>query len=160
MKICFDLGPFFDSQSTDTENAYALRSMLDCLINVNLAYLRFARHPVRRLYQSGVVYDRTLEWDSIPALYKRGFGDCKSLTAALVAEYLIRGIEARPVFRFSPNQNGGNDFHILVYVPQCNGLDREMFEDPSKKLGMGLNENRAFRARGNVWSSIFGLLGR
>ena len=101
MRISFDLGPIFERQSSDVQNAFALRSLLDCLIRINISYLKFAQKRVPRLYVSGVRYGRTEVWDSIPALYKRGKGDCKSVTAVLVAEYFMQGIEAKPVFRFA-----------------------------------------------------------
>lgn len=135
MKITFVLPHVFRSDADAVDNAYALSALLDCLIALNSAYLR--NHAARTLYRSGVVYGRTLEWDTIPALYERGFGDCKSLTAALVAEYRKEGKAARPVFRFQKANGGGTNFHILVQTA-------EGFEDPSKVLGMG-NENRWFK---------------
>lgn len=136
MQITFVLPHVFGSKAEATDNALALQALLDCLIALNSAFLR--NHDVRPLYRAGVRYGRTLEWDTIPALYARGYGDCKSLTAALVAEYRKEGIAARPVFRFQPNSRGGNDFHILVQT-------RKGFEDPSKVLGMGSDESRWFR---------------
>jgi hypothetical protein len=121
--------------------------MLDCLIRCNIALLRFAPRPYLRLYDSGVRYDRTREWENIAALYKRGYGDCKSLTAALVAEYYIRGIEAKPVFRSIENWREGRDYHILVMTPKQNGIDKTVFEDPSRKLGMGADELKHFSQR-------------
>lgn len=142
MQICFNLPHAFESHSTDLENSYVLRALLDCLVSINLAYLR--RHQVSRLYLSGVRYGRTVVWDPIPALYARRFGDCKSLAAALIAEYAVQGIQSRPVFRFDSNNRGGNNFHILVEVPGKNGYDKTQYEDPSKHLGMGQNEARWF----------------
>lgn len=127
MDITFSVPHVFYQGSSQDENADALRILLDALIRVNLAYLH--HHSVPALYQAGVVYGRTEIWDSIPALYARKFGDCKSLTAALVAQYLIKGIEAKPEFRFLPMPDGSTEYHILVRV---NGVN----EDPSKRLGM------------------------
>lgn len=135
MRICFNLWPFFSDQSTDTMNAYALRALLECLIDINIGYLKENRRTPG-LYQTNVRYGRTHGWEPIPALYKRQVGDCKSLTCALIAQYRLRGIEALPVFRFMPNENGGNDYHILVQTPHRDGLDHKDFEDPSLKLGM------------------------
>jgi hypothetical protein len=95
-----------------------------------------AKRIVPPLYGSGVVYARTVWWESIPALYKRGFGDCKSLTCALVAQLMMQGIEAKPVFRFNPSPTS-TDYHILVQT-------RNGWEDPSKRLGMGKDENLWF----------------
>ena len=137
MEITYNLGDTFGPGSSDVENAQALRTLLDTLVTLNRAYLR--THSVPPLYRSGVRYARTRRWETIPALYKRGMGDCKSLTAALVAEYLEQGIPASAVFRFHPKPDGTRDFHILVQTPRG-------FEDPSRKLGMG-NEKNAFSRR-------------
>jgi len=137
MQITLDLPHVFFPGSHSEDNAYALRALLECLININRAYLR--NHAVPALYRSGVVYGRTQIWDSIPALYKKGYGDCKSLTAALIAEYRNQGIECKPVFRWRNRESapGVRDFHILVHTAKG-------FEDPSKVLGMGKNENEPF----------------
>jgi hypothetical protein len=140
MQITFDMPHVFSPRATPEENAYALRALLDCLISLNIAFLRTKRAPP--LYQSGVRYGRTTIWDTIPALYGRRYGDCKSLSAALIAEYRILGMKAEPVFRFMPRNDGSGalDFHILVQ------LGDGSFEDPSKKLGMGQDENAHFGA--------------
>jgi hypothetical protein len=124
-----------------------------CLISLNEAFLTY--HPAPGLYRSGVRYGRTQIWDTIPALYTRRtpeipypHGDCKSLTAALVAQYRL-GIDpngvnnallpngrmpAKAVFRWQRKPIRGTEFHILVQTPYG-------FEDPSKRLGMGSDEN-------------------
>ena len=123
-------------------NSRILRRMLDGLIACNCVYLKF--HPqTPTLYRSGVVYDRTKVWESIPALYSvkpdgRKFGDCKSLTAAMVAILRMKGIAANPTFRWNRRDDGGLDYHILVQT-------NEGFHDPSKVLGMGADENVWFR---------------
>jgi len=124
----FTLPHVFSGDSDPKENAYALRIMLECLIGLNRAYLR--SHSAPSLYRAGVRYGRTQDWCPIPELYSRGFGDCKSLTAALIAEYRMKGIAAEPVFRWVANaQRTGNNYHILVQT-------NKGFEDPSKVLGM------------------------
>ena len=45
-----------------------------------------------------------------------------------------QGVMTNPVFRWIPNSTGGISYHILVQTPQG-------FEDPSRALGMGANEN-------------------
>lgn len=134
MDICYHLEHVFNDRSTDVENSFVLKALLDCLITINIAYLK--RNRVPRLYSSGVRYSRTVKWYPIPELYQRGNGDCKSLAAALVAEYRAQGIQAKPVFRFFKDKEG-TKFHILVMVPGQNGYDRTLYEDPSRKLGMG-----------------------
>ena len=133
MQISFDLPHVFGPGSNPESNAYALRILLDSLIQLNLVFLQ--NHTVPALYRSGVVYGRTKIWDTIPALYIRRYGDCKSLSAALIAEYRHKGIECQPSFRWRPAQNGTRDYHILVQTNRG-------FEDPSKVLGMGQNENQ------------------
>jgi len=109
------------------------------LIRVNYQYLK--RHPsTPPLYRAGVTYRRTEVWDSIPALYARGYGDCKSLSAALIAELAIKKVEAKPTFRYNPRVVGKpspKDYHILCQLYAG-------WEDPSRKLGMGDNEAAYF----------------
>lgn len=133
----FDLPHAFYPGASEVDNAYTLRALLDCLIEINQWYL-VDHQNTPELYATPVVYGRTQIWDTIPAMYARGYGDCKSLTAALVAENSLRGKKSYPVFRFVKNRHGSNDFHILVQNP-------DGFEDPSKIKGMGLNENAYFR---------------
>jgi hypothetical protein len=115
-----------------------LKALLDCLVNINLAFLR--RYPkTLGLYQSGVTYGRTLWWEPIPALYSRTKGDCKSLATALVAQYQMQGIPSQPVFRWMKNSKDNTDFHILVQTPSG-------FEDPSKILGMDKNTVKLYYA--------------
>ena len=132
MQIAFDFPQCFCPGSIPEENAEELRILLECLVSSNLNFLRF--HRVKPLYQAGVVYDRTTVWDPIPALYTRGYGDCKSLSAARVAELRFAGKPAKPVFRWATNPDGGTDYHILVQTLQG-------WEDPSKILGMLDQEN-------------------
>jgi hypothetical protein len=130
-------------------NAEALSALLGCLTTIDTIFLKYRCIQkdskivcaVPRLYDSGVVYDRTVVWDSTPALYSRRYGDCKSLTCALVAEYRMMGKPANPVFRWV-RRTTENDmiFHILVQTPQG-------FEDPSKVLGMNAHENSYFQRR-------------
>jgi hypothetical protein len=136
MQITYNLPHVFFQGASQVENAQVLRILLDALIDLNLAYLK--NHAAPSLYQSGVVYGRTQIWEPIPALYSRGYGDCKSLSAALIAEYRRKGIECQPVFRWIKNpKNTGTNYHILVQTAKG-------FEDPSKVLGMGRNENAHF----------------
>lgn len=116
-----------------------LEILLNSLVQINLVFLQRMKrqgYTVPSLYESGVVYARTQWWEPIPALYKRTFGDCKSLTAAIVAEYTMKKIKARPVFRWNPKPRS-TDYHILVQTSKG-------FEDPSKVLGMGKDENAWF----------------
>lgn len=134
MQIVFDMPHVFRPGANHVENALALQALLNCLVALDSAYLQ--ENPTPSLYGSGVRYGRTKEWDTIPAVIKRGYGDCKSLTAWLVAEKRRQGIECRPCFRWlnRPDGSGAIDFHILVEYPGAK------YEDPSRVLGMGANE--------------------
>lgn len=140
MQICFSLPHVFVPGSSQTESSTALRILLNTLISLNQAYLE--KHATLPLYQSGVRYGRTQVWECIPALYARGYGDCKSLSAALIAEYRRQGKLCEPVFRWQksrdPLRPNDIDYHILVL------LGDGTFEDPSKRLGMGHNENARY----------------
>lgn len=141
MEIALDLPHVFSTGAYVSENAAVLETLLDALIRIDEIYLSY--HAVPTLYRSGVRYDRTEIWDSIPALYFRGYGDCKSLTAARVAELRKMGRNARPVFRFKPqNVPGHYLYHILVLTEDESGSP--IWEDPSKTLGMGQDENAPF----------------
>lgn len=135
MQIEFNLPHVFNPGSNPEENAYALMALLDCLTRLNQAYLMHNVAPT--LYGSGVVYGRTKIWETIPAVMARGYGDCKSLTAWRIAELRAAGVDCNPVFRWNPRKSNPDvlDFHILVQ--RMDGV----FEDPSKVLGMGQNEN-------------------
>lgn len=134
--VVWNLPHVFNPNTPEVDNAWALESLLDCLIALNCSYLRYGGNVrIPKLYQSGIYYKRTQIWDTLPSLYQRGYGDCKSLTAALIAQYTQQRIECAPVFRFirRPDGSGSLDFHILVQTAKG-------FEDPSKVLGMGKNE--------------------
>jgi len=162
MDITFNVHQAFYPGASEVDNACALRALLDCMIALNLAYLKY--HPVPSLYESGVVYGRTTIWEPTSALYlpnkfpeqakgktwwvplgtsggkKRG--DCKSLSAARIAELRMQGVNAQPVFRFVNRADGSGyqDFHILVQNPTT----KTGWEDPSAKLGMGKDELKWF----------------
>jgi hypothetical protein len=132
MLIVYNLPHVFEPGATRLANARALRALLDCSVALNRAYL--ADNSVAPLYRSGVVYGRTNDWLTIPAMLQQGFADCKSLAPWYIAEKLAHGEDARPVFRWVKNPDGTNDFHILVHT--ADGV-----EDPSRVLGMGRHEN-------------------
>lgn len=142
MLITYNLPHVFHRGTDKLLNARTLRILLDAMVSMNRVFLEEASRlnfAAPLLYKSGVVYDRTTWWEPIPALYKRGYGDCKSLTAAWIAQaQFFRKIPSRPVFRFVENGDGTTDYHILVELP--NGA----FEDPSKVLGMGADEVAKF----------------
>jgi hypothetical protein len=151
-EVTFDLPEVFFPGSSRVKNSYALHALMHCLIALNLDFLKNRQSVITipPLYDAGIVYDRTLVWDTIPALYSRKdvpgkrtgarrYGDCKSLTAALVAQYRMAGLWCVPVFRFLPGET--TLYHILAETDQG-------YEDPSKVLGMLKNENSYFQATG------------
>lgn len=145
MLISYHLPHVFYPGSNKLLNARTLRTSMDYMVSMNRIFLeecaRSGAVPLkyRDLYKSGIIYDRTVWWEPIPALLLRGYGDCKSLTAAYVAQaHLFRRQACRPVFRFVDNDDGTIDYHILVEL--ANGT----FEDPSKVLGMGAVEVAKF----------------
>ena len=137
-QVVFELPHVFHTYSSYVENARVLRILLRCLCRLNLAFLQ--EYPdTPNLYDTDVYYDRTQVWDTIPSLYAREYGDCKSLACCVVAERWAHGEKAEAVFRFMP----GDElmFHILV-------LGQRGWEDPSKVCGMLENENAYFEKTG------------
>lgn len=130
--IVFTVVNAFDRRSLATKNALALDALMTCLIELDSLYLKLrAQKGIETpfLYDTPVYYERTIVWDTIPALYRRGFGDCKSLAACRVAELRRIGIPCEAVFRFDGNVHM-TMFHILVMH------EDGTFEDPSKVKGM------------------------
>lgn len=109
MNIPFGIAGVFFPGSDMELNAETLKVLLDALIALNDAYLGTARRlgvRVPFLYNSGVRYGRVAwgqpdPWDSIPNLFVKGKGDCKSLTAALVSQARAAGFDCEPAFRYS-----------------------------------------------------------
>jgi|SRR5579872_214223 len=141
-QVTFDLYGVFEEDSLPLNNAVALQALLRCLTAINIDFLRRFGGKYPDLYNSGVRYDRTQVWDSYPALYARGYGDCKSLSCARIADLLVRGgVLTHLVFRWIKTDNGITNYHILVQ----NG---NSYEDPSKVCGMGKDENAYFARTG------------
>lgn len=130
MLFTFSLPHVFHPGSDPAENARALQILMGCLISLDEAYLE--DHPdTKPLYASGVRYGRTQTWDTIPEVRSKRYADCKSLTAWRIAELKKKNIPAIPVFRLKPEKRL---YHILLRTSSG-------WEDPSKKCGMGQNEN-------------------
>jgi hypothetical protein len=148
----------FKPDSHETDDSLALKAILDCMVEINRAFL--CAYRCQPLYDCGARYARTDDWRPMPALIQSRRGDCKSLGPARCAELLEDGVPVMMVhrwakrkhddnanhkFRFDghweghmricaicgqPEGDGGTDFHILLMV------DGKEFEDPSKILGM------------------------
>jgi len=83
----------------------------------------------------------------IPALYRRGKGDCNELVPVRVAELWRAGIAANPWLVRAKNERGGFTYHNIVKWPDGSG------EDPSLILGMGgpaMNDARREEIRKNA----------
>jgi hypothetical protein len=165
MRLDYDMPHVFHPQSHAEDNARALDASLEYLISLDQIFLdRYPQTPP--LYRLGVRYGRTKIWDTIPALMLRGYGDCKTLTAARVAELRRQGFDARPVHRWimPQGEDGPTDFHILVLTNATGPtINREGWEDPSKVLGMEADENTYMRGvpgGEGLFSRMFGGLWR
>ena len=133
--VVFRIDRAFSPRASKETNARALEVLLAALCALDRIWLASGRGALP-LYSTPVYYARTMVWDTIPALYARGYGDCKSLSACRVAELREAGTWCRPVFRFQGTPRS-TLFHILI-----------MFEDgswecPSALLGMHANQERA-----------------
>jgi hypothetical protein len=90
----------------------------------------------------------------IPALYRRGKGDCNELVPVRVAELWRAGIAASPyLVKGEPNFGGGVSYHAVVLWPDGS------VEDPSLVLGMGGPERAAdrkeeIRKNGERWATF------
>lgn len=127
--VVFTIDGAFTPRSSKKQNAAALETLLAALCALNRIWLRFHPGAFPLLAHSSVYYARTDIWDTIPALLRRGFGDCKSLSACEVAEFRQEGTWCRPVFRFQGNAQS-TMFHILIM------LEDGSWKDPSAERGM------------------------
>ena len=107
-----------------------------CLVAVNLWCLRRARRMRRGyppIYRAVCYEPEPLGqevWQSIPAMYQRGVGDCEDLTCARVAERIAVGDACRPALKPQRRPNGSILYHVVIENPDGT------IEDPSKPLGM------------------------
>lgn len=129
--VAFGIDGAFHPRASKEANAHALRALLDCLIELDLICFS-ARPTLPGLYQTRVFYrlmPTHAPWETTPVLYRRGFGDCKTLVASRIAELRRQGQVAIPVFRHVTS-GWGTMFHILI----LHGDGR--WECPSRLLGM------------------------
>jgi hypothetical protein len=133
--VVFKIDRAFNGRASDEQNAIALETLLAALCALNRIWLDYHPHTPM-LEQTNVYYARTLVWDTIPALFGRGFGDCKSLTACEVAEFRRAGVWCRPVFRFQGPPNA-TMFHILLMFQDAS------WKDPSAERGMHAYQEQA-----------------
>jgi hypothetical protein len=129
--VVFGIDAAFHPRASIEQNAKALWALLNCLIDLNVICLD-ACPALPRLYDTRVFYHlmpTMAAWETTPTLFRRGFGDCKSLVAARIAELRKNGHTAMPVFR-NVKDGWGTMFHILI----LHGDGR--WECPSRLLGM------------------------
>lgn len=126
--VVFRIDRAFNTRSSDLQNTIALETLLATLCALNRIWLQ-CWPGTPPLSATGVYYERTTVWDTIPALLSRGYGDCKSLSAAEVAEFRECGIWCRPVFRFQ-GPPSAIMFHILIMFQDG------AWKDPSAERGM------------------------
>jgi hypothetical protein len=117
-----------------------LNSMLECLVQMNVALMRSQRFPP--LYSTHVRYRQEPlgdeNWRDAAIVLRAGFGDCEDLAAYRVAELrVMHKVPARCIFRWRTFVVEGKSrvklYHILVGVPHEGKM---LIEDPSKRLGM------------------------
>jgi len=130
-KIIFEV-LLFETPNDRDASQECLVILMDALAKVNMTYLR--THPrTPTLYQSPIRYyfDPTAPdpWQDIPSTLAKGWGDCEDLACWRIAEYRMKGIDARPLIRW--RKNGARyTYHALVRLPDGRT------EDPSLSMGM------------------------
>lgn len=128
-------------KSSDADYARCVRALCELAVMSNRSYLH--SHPrTPALYESGVVYQNEPiglpdELVDIPAIRRKGWGDCLHLVAWRVAELRENGEDAKPRItckRMKKNVRGKikniRMFHVLVR--RADGS----VECPSRILGM------------------------
>lgn len=105
--------------------------LVKCLVRVNRWCL--TEWPFPPLLSSGVQYEAEFVgeelFQSTPALYLRGKGDCEDIVAARVAEY-PQGTAEPEIRHVGFNETGGRALHLVVRRKDGS------IEDPSRTLGM------------------------
>jgi hypothetical protein len=132
----------FKQDPVDTERStVVLLLMLEALVGADTLWLAEQMKHGKTLeelsiYKSPVIYKLderdSNDWLDIPNLLRRGYGDCKSLSAWRIAELRMAGVSARPFIRWpeSALQPKRRVLHALVRWPGGK------IEDPSLALGM------------------------
>lgn len=133
----------------------ALLWMLEALCKIDEGHLAQVAYPP--LYQAGVSYRReknTERWRDVPKVFEAKCGDCEDLACWRVAELRRQGKTVGPYIRFR-RVDGIYHFHALVmhYQPVWKREGQKLVrkfqalgtEDPSRKLGMGWEDEFARR---------------
>lgn len=106
--------------------------LMDALAKVNVTFLK--KHPETvPLYQAPIKYffdpNEPDPWQDIPTTLAKGYGDCEDLACWRIAEYRVKGIDARPLIRWR-KRDGKMIYHALLRLPDGRT------EDPSIAMGM------------------------
>jgi hypothetical protein len=128
-------GPCFELLTFDALGHSWKRGVLNALVETLIAadrgYLRdYPNTP--HLYRSGVVYEFNRDrWQDIPSCLMRKTGDCKDLSAWLIAWYREHGEPEA-----SPDVTVRTERDMTIYHIRVRRKDGSI-EDPSRVLGMG-----------------------
>ena len=132
------VAPFIRVATPDAAN------LLDGIVSANLGQMRRKKvdpkaMPILRGIQSGRVRYKRADprehwqtWDELVAQLANGGiarGDCEDLSAAVAAELMLAGEEARTYVY----QSGPHLYHVVVWTKRWGVLD------PSRAAGMGGN---------------------
>lgn len=142
-----------------------LQLPLEALVSMDERYLR--AHPqTPRLYDAGVRWQAegknectgrpAEEWDAIPIVLERGWGDCEDLAAWRAAELRVR--DGFPRARAFAVRSGtmhvagiGTVGLIHILVSRDGSCRLDAIEDPSQRLGMAPIPHDAFAASVNAY---------
>ena len=150
----------FTEAWSQTASEKVLDMILELLVQIDILYLRL-NPKTPKMYESGVRYHHDSikdEWFSTcEALHER-LADCKGLSAWLVAEYRVSGIDpgAKCCKKFAVIDDPTIGKLVLyhVMVQRSDGT----IEDPSRKLGMNKPEPDGFiPVPGVSWTIVNGL---
>lgn len=135
--IQIDLAIFESKEPDDLDRSRkSILCMMLGLSLANLEFLKFARNrgtKIPKLYDSGILYqaeDGTENWQDIPHLLRKGYGDCEDLACFRVAEHMLNGVRALPYVTWRTEGKTRTILHAVVQLPDGR------IEDPSRALGM------------------------
>lgn len=164
MKPVFDVKLFNepDNRTDQKRSQSALLIMFEALVNINQIWIKTHKTTTPPIYKAPVRYEReygTELWCDIPTILEKGFGDCEDLAAWRCAEIREAGGKASPYVTYK-KVNGSFHYHAIIKRAGINpktGTYGKWLEDPSKRLGMGWEEDykKVMIGRGVVPRSVF-----
>jgi len=157
MKPVFDIKLFENPDDvTDKKRSQdCLLLMFEALVNIDQLWIRTHRNSTPPLYKANVRYERefgTELWCDIPTIMEKGYGDCEDLAAWRCAEIREAGGKSSPYVTYKKVE-GRFHYHAIIKragVNPATGKFGKFLEDPSRRLGMGWEEQykRNMIARG------------